>query len=149
MTAVTIDSQLSTFTLVRDILLGSSVLSAKFSRNDFFEFEENLKAVNVRLPHFVIKLPSTNTDLLVINQGTTIKEFSVMILLKMDYSARSNFRTYANAVIRQVESSESTFEASGYYMPKIELSNASDEVEDEKQLIVGEFELRLIGNVLR
>jgi hypothetical protein len=149
MTAVTIDSQLNTFTLIRDILLGSTVLSAKFTRNDFFEFEENLKALNVRLPHFVIKVPVTNTDLLVINQGTTIKEFSVMILLKMDYSARSNFRTYANAVIRQIESSESLFEASGYYMPKVELSSVGDEVEDEKQLVVGQFELRLIGNVLR
>ena len=149
MTAVTITTQLSTFTIIRDILRGNSSIGAKFAKTDFYEFEEKLKAIKTRIPLFVIMIPSTETDLLVFDSSSTIKEFSVGILLKMDYSARDNFITYANAVIYEIEKSSTTFEASGYYFPKIELIKADAEVEDEKQLIVGEFELKLTGNVVR
>ena len=149
MTAVTITTQLSTFALIRDIILTSSSLTTKFTKNDFYEFEPNLKSPGVKLPHFVLRLPRTETDTLVIDQSTTIKEFTVDILLKMDYSARDKAVTYSNALIRAIESSESTFQSSGYYMPVIEVVKIDDEIEDQKQLIVGQFELKLTGNVLR
>jgi len=51
LTAVTITTQLSTFNLIRNILRNNSTISTKFSVSDFFEFEENLKAVKTKIPH--------------------------------------------------------------------------------------------------
>jgi len=149
MTNITNTSQLNTFSLIRDILLTNTTISARFSKGDFYEYEPRLKNTGVRLPHIVIKFPETSTELISINNVMTEKTFEITILLKMDWEARSKAQDYSNAMMHAIELAESTFEASGYYNAKLELMTLDDEVEDMKTLVVGQFILKLEGSVLR
>lgn len=153
MAEVTSTIQLSTFSVIKSVLRTNSTINTKFTTNDYYEFEPNTKAVSFNgYPYFLIRVPTTDTNLLVLNNSTTIKDFSVQILMRMDYEARANFTKYAGAVISTIESSSaaSTFEANGYYNTKIELLSVSDKtIIDEKQIVEADFLLTFHGNVNR
>lgn len=147
---ITNTTQLSTFSIIKGILKNNSTLAAKFKDSDYYEFEPNLKSMRSSdLPYIVIELPTTDTGMMTLNNSKTFKDLSISIMLVIDYDARSKFLGYANAIIRQIESAETTFEASGYYGIKIDLIDTSIEVIDQKQVIVGEFEITSVGSVRR
>lgn len=147
---ITNTTQLSTFSIIKGILKNNSTLSAKFKDSDYYEFEPNMKSMSSNdLPYIVIELPTTDTGIMTVDNSISFKELSIPLMLVVDYDARSKFTEYANAIIKQIESSESTFEASGYYGIRIDLVDTSIEIVDQKQIIVGEFEITSIGSVRR
>ena len=150
MPSITNTTQFSTFALIRGILISNTTLKTKFNLNYVFEFEPKHKSINFcGFPYLVIQVPTTETDLLTFNHANTIKDFNVTILMVMDYEARDNVTNYCNALIKAIESKESSFQSVGYYNPKIELISAVPEIQDQKQLIVSEFRLELMGGVER
>jgi len=151
MTAISTTAQLSAFTMVRNALQTNSVLNTKFDTADYYEFEPNHKSSDFRgFPYIIIRTPDTETDLLVLKHTTTLKNFNIPIILRLEYTARSKFKDYANAIIAELESSESYFELFGYYDTKIELVSTDDQqVIQEKQIVEGEFLLTFQGNVER
>jgi len=151
MKAITNTQQLNTFDVIKTILKGGTEINKRFRDSDFYEFEPNLMAINFsQVPYIVIETPTTpETDLLVFDHNTTLKSFEVNILLVMGYEARSKFRTYANEIIRQIESNESTLESYGYYDPKIMLEDVGVEMLDRRQVVVGRFILSLDSKVER
>lgn len=147
---ITVTTQLDIFDIVRDILRNNSDIASRFSESQFYEFEPNPKSSDFKgYPIIIIEFPQTKTDLLTINHKTTFKEFTANLLLRMDYEARSKFGDYANLIISQIESSESSFETYGYFSPKIELTDTSMNVIDQKKVVEGTFSLQLTGVVNR
>ena len=152
MTAVTQTIQVNLPSVVKTILLTNSTISARFNtNNNFYEFEPNPKASGFKgYPYILIRYPNTATDTMVFTHGTTMKEFKCQVLLRMDYEARNNFKTYANAIIEAIEDNEGILETNGYYNTKIELIDVNDrQLIEENQIVEGEFELLVTGNINR
>lgn len=151
MTSVTKSSQLDIFSLIKQVLRTSTVLNGKFGTNDYYEYEPNQKSSAFNgFPYIVIRVPSTETDLLVLNHTTTIKGFNIPIILRVEFSARDNFKTYANAILDTLESGTTTFQDSGYYDINIDLIDTDDQaIIDQKEIVEGMFELTFQGYVNR
>ena len=151
MTSVTKTTQLSIFTIVRDLLRTNSSIAARFPQSSFYEYDPKLKSNAFRgFPYIVIRTPSTDTDLLTFNHTTTMKNFTIPIDLVVEYTARDKFKDYANAIISTIEGGETTMEASGYYNTKIEVSDVQDDaIIDSKEVILGTFDLEVTGAILR
>ena len=149
MVNITNTTQLDIFELVRSILRTNSTISSKFKTTDFYEFEENAKARNVRFPQIIIKAPSTEEILGTMPNPSQVKEFTGEVILKIDWDARSKFRLYANAMIAALEAGDATLQASGYKQARLNLVDNGSEIEDEKQIVRGDFELVVVGGVDR
>ena len=147
--AITSSAQLSTFSTIKSILMTSTVLNTKFATGDYYEFEPNLKAGSFSgYPYIVINTPSlSNPDETF--EGVSFKVNQIIIELVVEYSARSNFVTYANAIIDVIESNESTLESVGLYNTKIEFDDTSEEYVSQKQMVRGTFTLTHDGYVTR
>lgn len=148
--AVTNTAQLSTFTLIRDILRNNSTISQKFKIDDFHLFEPSLKSLtSTSLPYIVIEIPDTETELLTYDHATTLKEFTIPITLAVSYEARDKFTTYAEAIIYQIEASSSTLEASGFINTRMDITNTGVDIIKDKRVCVAQFDLMLTGRVER
>jgi hypothetical protein len=143
--------QLSTFEIIRDILLQNAVLSAKFKKNSFHEFEPSLKDVSVNLPYFVIKIPSTNTDPLVLNRKNNLKMFNITLVIVLDFDARDKLVKYCQAAIAQLESESAriALQDAGYKRPTAELIDTGVDILNEKKCVSAELELTLEGQTER
>lgn len=160
-TAITNTTQLDFFATVREILLNDSTISSLFKTKNFYEVEPNLDSVSFdMLPYFVITVPSLNTDLLVMNHSTTLKDIEIIITMIFGWNYRSKItsngkedagkvRQFLNAVIRQIESSESTLEAVGFQNPVIDLTDTGVDIIQGKQAIRSIFTLSGRGYVSR
>jgi hypothetical protein len=150
MIGITKTKQLNTFDTIKSILSTSTVLKTKFKDSSFHEFEPSLKSLKISdIPFIVINLPDTDTDLLVLNNSTNLKKFSISIKLVIDYLARDKYKDYASAIISTLEGNTATLEKQGYYDLIIEHLGADIDLVDNKKVIAGEFELSLVGNVTR
>lgn len=147
---ITNTTQLLTFSLIRGILRSNSIISSKFSVNDFYEFDPLVKDITFSgYPFIVINIPTTDTNSLTMPKTQTIKEFEVIITLIMDWVARDNFVTYSNAIISQIESAMGDFEASGYYLDRIDTETPMVTDLSQKKIIEGTFRVYLKGGVAR
>lgn len=151
MTSINENTQLSTFSLIRDALLANSTISGKFKTQDIYEFEPKQKSKSFRgFPYIWVNLPFTTSEKLTVDHGRTMKVFSANVYLRVEYLARSNFTSYANAIIAAIEAYESTFQASGYMDVECELLDVDpNTVIDQKELVEGIFEVRWHGQVGR
>jgi len=147
MAAISSTTQLSVYSTIKSLLQTSSVLNTKFTSNDYYQFEPNAKSASFRgYPYIWINIPETETDLLVTDHSTNLKDFNIDIILRMEYEARDNYLTYANAIISTIESGESTLQSAGYYNVKIELIGTDDhQIIEQKQVIEGLFQLSVNG----
>jgi hypothetical protein len=148
MVQVTNTTQLSTFSLIRGILLSNSTLSSKFKKSDFYEFDIKPKSSQFGgFPCIIIQVPDVDDMQEYLGNIVNKKEFEIEIVLLMDYLARSNYASYASALITALDSSESTLAASGYHFVRISGGKGSPIVMDSKELIEGRFILTLEGEV--
>lgn len=147
MVDVTSTTQLSTFSILRGILLSNSTISSKFRISDFYEFEPSLKDAKVSLPYMVISLPTGDSETL--TTADSYKEFSIDISLICDWEARDNFTNYANAVVSSLDSARSTLKASGYYDSEVSLIDSGTEERQSKKLVTASFRLSMYGVVRR
>jgi len=149
MVNVTTSTQLSVlFSTIRTSLLSSSTIAGYMTTQDFYQFDPNFK--QVKYPHIQIELPSTDTDLLTMNHATTLKTFTIPIILRVEFIAKDNHSTIAQAIINQLESDEATFDALGYYDLSIDLVDTDGGVElDQKRVIISNFELSFNGGIDR
>ena len=132
------------------MLLTNSTLSAKFTPNDFYEYEPKQKSATFRgFPYFVIKTPSSDMSFVSMNHAVTDRMFDVEIIMRVEYLARDNVLGYINAIAYQIDASESTFEASGYYNPRINVRNVIEVTEDSKELVEATFTFSCNGFVNR
>jgi hypothetical protein len=149
--SVTNTIQLSTFSIIQSILSSYSSLSSKFTSSHIFDYDPKEKAAGFTgFPYIVVDVPTTSTDLLVLDHSTTMKEFEVEIKLVVEYLAKSNYLTYANGIISAIEAAEQTFIDSGYNNVQIDLLGTDGNyVVHEKECIQGTFRLTLTGTVWR
>lgn len=147
---VTNTTQLSTFDLVKNILLTNTTLSSKFSSSSIYSFDPLEKDLGFHgFPYIVIEYPESETDPLTLDKTQTVKEFTVVITLVMEWMARDNFTTYANPIISQLETSMTTFESSGYYLTGVGTEAPIVDVINQKHVITQTFRLNLRGGVSR
>jgi len=147
---ITNTTQLSLFSLIKTALRGNTALLTKFNSNDYYRFEPSFKSFSFsQLPFIVIQTPTTDSEFLVLDHSNNLKDFNITIMLFVDFSARDNFDTYANAIVAEIESEESTFESSGYYHAEIDLVDVGTDDIQDKKVVVGTFEMTLSGSVSR
>jgi len=148
---VTNTTQLSTFVLLRDLILTNATISGKFKERDFYEFEPNHKSRSFNgFPYFILSSPTTDTEFLTLDHTATDKEFVVEVTMVLDYVARDNFKTYADALVSVVEGGTSTLEGSGYYNHTINQTSAPRPIARDTKLVVeGTFAVAMTGFVNR
>lgn len=143
-------TQLSVFSTIVTILRNDATLAAAFPTSHFYEDEPKAKSSSFTgFPYMVIHIPTTETDLLVFDNSVTLKDFGITIEMVEDYTARSNVTTHANKVIRQIESSEATLQAIGYYNPRCEVVARELELINQKDVITVTFDVITKGYVGR
>lgn len=148
--AITKTAQLSIFDTLKGVLKSNSTLSRKLRDNDYYEYEPNLQSLSFKqIPYIAMVTQSTESEKLTIGSRDRLKNYTVEFVLVMDYQARDKFREYAEAIIRQIELSQSTFEAQGVYDMNVDLSSSSVELVNSKQVVTGTFTLTYSGVVER
>jgi hypothetical protein len=143
---VTSTTQLNLFSVVRSAIRTDTELAGRFPPNHFYEFEPKLKG-GASLPLWVVKTANTDLTGATVDNLTRMKSFSVVVLLKMDYLAHDKATNYLSRAVAAIEANESLFNASGYYYPQASVESVEDEIEDQKQIIVGIIRLELRGAV--
>lgn len=147
---VTNTAQLSTFEMIRDILIDDTTLSAKFRKQDYHEIRPNALSTGTRFPYIHIGFPAQNgLSEETIKQSTTIKDNNVEINVVLDFTAHPKIKSYCERILNLIESAESTFESNGYYRPVIDLLSITPEYESGKQIVVATFNLSFEGVVRR
>lgn len=150
MVQITTTTQLSTFSLLRTVLLADSTIGARFKTADFYEIEPLHKSSGFKgFPYIWIRTPSTSTEFITMTHADTDKTFESEIIVRMDYMARANFITYANAIVSAIEAATSTFEASGYFNHHIEFNGVDVVTIDSKDCVEGRFMFTCSGFVDR
>lgn len=148
MTSITNTSQLNTFSMVRSVILANTAISAKFKTSDFYEFEPKHKSAGFGgFPYIIISVPDTEKGEGYIGDLLDEKKFDIDITMRMDYLARDNFTTYASNILKELENSNSTFQASGYYLDEVIFSGSEIVIINQKELVQGTFTLTLRGEV--
>lgn len=150
MTHISNTSQLSTFSIIKNVFKQSTILNKKFKDTDYYQFDISLKSAEFSgFPFIVISIPTTDTEFVNMDHSTTLKDFSAEILLVMNYEAKDKAETYLNAMISVIEANESAFKFWGYNSPKIDLQSIDTEIRQEKPVVVGTFVLSTDGSVMR
>lgn len=150
MVSVTNTAQLSMFSTIKTILLANATLSPKFKNEDFYEFEPDIKSINFKgFPYFVINVPSTKSEHMVFSHATTMKNFTSIITMVMEYEARDNFTPYCNAVLAAIEAAESTFQDLGYFNLLIDFESSDKDELHQKRVCTGIFTVSNDGLVAR
>lgn len=151
MTSITNTTVLSLFDLLKAAVVADSTLSFKFSANNILQFEPNHKAVNFTgFPYIWFNIPNTDSSKVVFDNNFTVKDLSVSAFMRIDWLARSNVLSYANAMIRAIESYESTFQASGYHDVMIDVIDVNPhQIIDQKDIVEVEFLITFRGQVSR
>lgn len=149
MVNITANNQLNTFSLIRGIVIANSTLSAKFSTSNIHQFEPKHKSHSFTgFPYIIINVPDTDPiEEDYVGDRIARKEFSVEIVLRMDYEARDNYPTYASALLYQLRTSRSTFEALGYNLNDVSSEQPTVMATDQKEIIEGRFTLTLSGEM--
>jgi len=148
MVQITANFQLSTFSMIRTILLSNSIIAAKFRKDSFYEFEPKHKSHSFnQFPYIVVMVPQVEDAEEYLGDIVSDKEFEIEIILRMDYLARDNFASYASSIVGELDNSQSDFQSGGYYMESIKFEGSESLVMDQKQLIEGRFSLILRGEV--
>lgn len=134
--------QLDIFDTLKSVLKSNSILSRKFRDSDFYEYEPNIQSLSFKqLPYIAMVSVFNETLSATTNRQTRVKKFTTNFVLVMDYQARDKFRKYSDSIIQQIESSQSSFEAQGYYDLDINFIDRTIEYVNNKQVITGNFEL--------
>lgn len=139
------------FSLVCDAILANTVLSAKFDKSRIVQFEPKHKAAQaLGFPYFWANIPSMDSTKLVLNNEFTMKEFSVPVLLRIDWVRRDRVLEYSNAFVKAIGDYDSVFGLSGYYEVLCDVININPgQVVDGKEIVEAEFELSFKGHVAR
>jgi len=150
MNTVTNTAQLSTFSIIRSIILSNSVLAKKFNVKNVLEFEPKPKSSNFSgFPYIVVNVPDVEDNESYIGDTLRYKNFDVEIVLRMDYEARDNYTEYASNLITVIDAANSTFNASGYGLIRITSDGRPQSITvHSKEIIEGTFTLELDGEVL-
>lgn len=144
------EQQLTLYDSIVTVLRNNSTLGARFGTSNFYEFEPSIMSINFsQVPYISVSIPTLDTEIVSLNRKLKFKSISIPIRLVIDFTARSKFRTYANALINQLEISESTFEQKGYYDLVIDLESVGEEMINQKKVIAGNFVLSFNGTVSR
>lgn len=151
MTTVTNTTQLDLFPTIRTVLRNNTTLAANFSESQIVEYEPAIKSSNFPgFPYIVVNIPETDTELSTLKHDLTFKDFVVTCELVVEYHARDKVRGFCNDIIYQMETSEDTFEAIGYYNDDIDLISKDDEeIIEEKRVVRVTFEFMFSGGVCR
>lgn len=150
MTAITNSAQLSLFSTIRSIIKNNATLTAKFNDNNILQYFPKVKSAGFKgFPFITISIPSTVTDLLVMNHAATLKDFDVTIYIAVEYLAKDNFLSYLNALVYAIEA-DTTLASAGYFNTRIEVEDVDAQaVISEKECVVATLSLKLRGPVAR
>ena len=145
------DEILSCFSLIRDAILANATLAVKFSKGNIYQFEPKHKSHSfIGFPYIWADVPGADPEKTVFDNSVVEHSFSAPILLRMDWEARDNAVSYANAILKAIADYESTFQRSGYYDVMIRLVDVNpDQVIEQKQIVETEFEISFHGSVRR
>jgi hypothetical protein len=150
MSRITNTGQLATFSIIKTIIKTNSVLGAKFKDRDFYEFEPKHKSASFNgFPYIIINVPDTDIADDLLGDSIRDREFTIDIVLRMEYLARTNYSSYASNLLTILDSANKLFEAYGYSLVSVNTSGTPEVVVmDQKELIEGTFTLVLRGEVV-
>lgn len=140
------ETQLSTFSIIKSILLTSQ----RLSNHGIYEFEPSEKSSTFKgFPYIVVEVPEdSNTEEYLGNLGEG-KEFDINIQLHLDYSRNDKYTGDANAILSTIRGSQSTLQEYGYSLESINNSVAPEPtLQHQKLKLVGALKLVLSGDVL-
>lgn len=151
MTAIKNTTIISVYDLISSAILANTTLSAKFDTHRIYQLEPKHKSTNFYgYPYFWISVPQATSSKLVFDNSVVPHEFSVTVLLRMDWEARDKAIDYANAFLAAIADYESTFAKSGYYETMVDLIDVNpNQIIDSKQLVETEFKVSFKGQVRR
>lgn len=148
MAQITNTSMLTTFSMIRTVILTNSTISGKINASDFYEFEPNEKSTQFKgFPYMIVMVPQMENTEQYLGEVTKDKMFTVEIILRMEWEARDNFASYASNIISVLESSNSTYQASGYNLVGVDFEGPLKDVVHQRQIVEGSFMLALSGEV--
>ena len=152
--ARTIDKskRLELFSKIKSAILNNDTLARRFHDDNFYEFEPALNSLTFKhIPYIVINIPLTDTNdsLQTLDHSIVGKDFTVTIMLVMDYEARDKFKDYANKLMKEIEAKEKDFKYDGFFDLEIDLVGAPVELLERKKVVSGEFRLTFNGAVDR
>ena len=79
-----------------------------------------------------------------------MKDLEATAVIRVESLAQDKILGYANNFIEAIEAYESTFQASGYYDPMVELVGVDDhQIIDQKEIIEAELTIMFHGQVAR
>lgn len=151
MTQITQTTILSTFDMVSAAIKANAVLSAKFNDNNILQFEPKHKSNSFYgFPYIWVNIPSSPEEKVVFDNNFTFRDFDVLVVMRVEWEARSKVVEYCNALLDAIGDYESTFEASGYYDTMISLDDVdSNTVIQSKELVEAVFTITWKGHVGR
>mgnify|MGYP001586057854 CR=1 FL=1 len=149
MVQITNTTQLSTFSIIKSIILSNATFAAKFKGSNILEFEPKLKSQSFcGFPYIVVNIPDLDDIEEYLGDKVRHKEFEVEITMVMEYIAKDNYASYASNLITVLDSSDSTLKANGYNLVKVTADGTPDlQTVQSKELVVGSFSLLLQGEV--
>jgi len=150
MTQITNTSQLSTFSILKAIILSNSTLSTKFSGSNILEFDPKLKSSSFPgFPYIVVNVPGVDNTEEYLGNTLRHKEFEVEITMVMEYLAKGNYSSYVSNLVSVLDASDATLKANGYNLVKITADGKPDQQTlQSKEVIIGSFTLTLQGEVV-
>lgn len=152
MVQVTKTTQLSTFTIIKNIIKSNSTLSKKFTDNNIYQFDPfNLQSKDLILPFIYVAIPGmNNNDKTLGNNNTYDKGFQLPIKIAIEYVAKDNFINYLNALVYEFEksSNKTILSASGYDDVEIDVDEPLPEIFHNNQVISCTIILKFSGEVI-
>jgi len=150
MTAISKSTQLSTFEVIRTILRTDDTLNSKFSVQDYYEFDPQVKALDFNsYPYMIVSVPETEDQKMFVGDLTYEQEFTVNITMVNEFRARGTVTNLMSALLAKLQgATEDIRDAGGYEFVSINLIGQPEVTSiNQKQVIVTLFELTLTGEV--
>jgi len=148
MTTIPRSTQLSTFSTVKTILKTSSGL-VKFSDSDYYQHFPKLKSSSFGgFPFIHINIPINSDNDMFLGVNSKDRTFEVPVRIYVKYEFRDDMLGFINAALDVLDSSDSTFQDSGYYESDVRLADEPlPTVLDTQTILVADILLTLEGEV--
>lgn len=117
--ALTKSTLYNTFEIVKTILKNSTILTGKFSDSNFYEIDPNFESNNFKgFPCIIIESPDISDSFRTFKTNKEMN-FSILISLYVEYTARDKFDSYSNEITYMINSKQDDLESYRLYEPEI------------------------------
>ncbi len=147
---MTIDNskQFDVFDTIRDMIRTDSVLSSRFSKDQFHLFEPNMKGLSSKdYPYITISVPELDTTNISFDHSTIENDYTIPIEMVLEFKAKDKSLDYMNRLQNAIQSNESSLNDKGFNIINLSFTGSSDDYIKERHSIRLSFSLELRGAV--